>query len=312
MKKLLLAICLAGQVALASDAEISAVLAAADAEILQGDENTAGSTDLQSVHTTPSVLALAQGTSKVRETQQHEESNLQGKASARASLPTGTSQSDHSDGALDLPANFDAIDFLAQTEAAEEVATAAETDALQAQAQEARSRAWLWRAQRRQQEGQDSESASAENRAAEQSVLKNAHHAQELMGKAKNARQAVMQLTAKVAPELGNSHLVHNFGPRSCISTWKDLTSGNCFLQTQCSEVPGFSFYEVGFRCEAADQEPREHRFSAGSFAASELQDTKVQCQRCLPLPAKSVESLAQEVTELQSRLRLRGWKLRR
>ncbi|CAK9029290.1 unnamed protein product [Durusdinium trenchii] len=206
-----------------------------------------------------------------------------------------------------LPSQFDAIAFLAQSEAAEEVATSAEAEVLEAEAQEARSRAWLWRAQARQKRSsqEDIDTANAGVRAAEQSVAQKARVTQELRGKAQEARQAVIKVSDQVAPGLGMSHLISHFGPENCVSTWRDPTSGSCFLRTECAEVSNFETFEVGFFCEGGTSELQEHRYEKGAFNRNELQDTAVHCQRCLPLqeePATGA-ALAQEVSQLQQSL---------
>eukprot|EP00913_Durusdinium_trenchii_P011519 g10814.t2 len=159
-----------------------------------------------------------------------------------------------------------------------EVATSAEAEVLEAEAQEARSRAWLWRAQARQKRSsqEDIDTANAGVRAAEQSVAQKARVTQELRGKAQEARQAVIKVSDQVAPGLGMSHLISHFGPENCVSTWRDPTSGSCFLRTECAEVSNFETFEVGFFCEGGTSELQEHRYEKGAFNRNELQERPI------------------------------------
>ncbi|CAJ1450752.1 unnamed protein product [Effrenium voratum] len=200
-----------------------------------------------------------------------------------------------------LPSGFDAISFLAESENAEEAALTAEADAVQAQAQEARSGAWLRRnlARLRNHSAEDADLALAV-KAARQSLAQKAPFAAKTWAKARRARQAALQAT-KAVPFLGQSGSLRSFGPERCVTTWRG-SSGSCFLRSDCDGVPDFDFFDIGFLCEGSDK-VEEHRFGAGVWGRREVQDTAVQCGRCLPLEKATAAALSKEVRSLKSSL---------
>mmetsp|Transcript_10693 Transcript_10693/g.25911 ORF Transcript_10693/g.25911 Transcript_10693/m.25911 type:complete len:319 (-) Transcript_10693:31-987(-) len=207
-----------------------------------------------------------------------------------------------------LPANFDAISFLAETETAEEAASAAESEAMVAEAAAARSAARLRRAQLRRAAGgseEDRQIAETSLHAAQTAWQQRAPRARQLTVGAREARRAARQRAEEVSPNLGASSLLRTFGPENCVSTWRDASSGTCFLKTDCEGVQTFNLFDVGFLCENADKEPVEHRFGTNSYARVEVQDTAVACERCMPTQEKqqTAQSLSQEMSAMKQSL---------
>jgi len=51
---------------------------------------------------------------------------------------------------------------------------------------------------------------------------------------------------AEVALDLGHSRILTSFGPSNCVQLWRDRTSGNCFLRSQCGWDDGDGWMENG------------------------------------------------------------------
>ncbi|CAE7502215.1 SCLY [Symbiodinium natans] len=132
-----------------------------------------------------------------------------------------------------------------------------------------------------------------------------APRARQLAAGAHQARSAALHRAAEVNSNLGASSMIRAFGPENCVSTWRDATSGTCFLKTECEGVQHFDFFDMGFLCENADKAPVEHRFGTMSFARVEVQDTDVACERCMPAQDKpqTAESLSQEMRAMKQSL---------
>mmetsp|Transcript_58060 Transcript_58060/g.136062 ORF Transcript_58060/g.136062 Transcript_58060/m.136062 type:complete len:307 (-) Transcript_58060:48-968(-) len=102
------------------------------------------------------------------------------------------------------------------------------------------------------------------------------------------------------------------FGPHGCVKAFRDEKTQTCVMKTDCKTAAGFNEFDMGFRC-AADcpgcddaKDAVVHLFGKGSFAVEETFDTKISCNRCLPLEEEhrqTVGELAQQVVSMRQNL---------
>jgi len=75
---------------------------------------------------------------------------------------------------------------------------------------------------------------------------------------------------------------VVTYGPKDCVSTWRDGKSGHCQVKTNCTGVDTTQ-YMFGLICENDDGKVR-HLFGKDSFDSEEEFDTLIPCKTCLAL----------------------------
>eukprot|EP00933_Yihiella_yeosuensis_P074695 TRINITY_DN83713_c0_g1_i1.p1 TRINITY_DN83713_c0_g1~~TRINITY_DN83713_c0_g1_i1.p1 ORF type:complete len:346 (+),score=106.48 TRINITY_DN83713_c0_g1_i1:95-1132(+) len=98
---------------------------------------------------------------------------------------------------------------------------------------------------------------------------------------------------------------VRSYGPQSCVSVWRDSSTGTCKMKTDCgmAETEEFADYDMGFRCTNSGKAPALHLYGAGSMAVQETYDSEESCERCLPLTDKKM-SAAGEVDEVATEVK--------
>merc|ERR1712196_710244 len=72
------------------------------------------------------------------------------------------------------------------------------------------------------------------------------------------------------------------YGPKDCVSTWRDDKTGHCQVKTNCTGVDTTE-YMFGLICENDDGKVR-HLFGKDSFDAEEEFDSLIVCKTCLAL----------------------------
>jgi len=216
-----------------------------------------------------------------------------------------------------LPSDFDAITFMASSEIAEENAMSAETTAADAEVRALRSSQRLQQARdtKAAAEAAAKKGRSADARenaamatdrlhAAESATNTRINRAKTAMAAAKEARLVALQFNSKAVPGVKlnapMTALIQSYGPASCVSTWRDQTSGHCILKTDCQSSTDFDKYDIGFQCKNSE-DIVEHRFGS-TFAADETRDTEVSCEKCLP-PLDNPDMSA-EVQQMQASLK--------
>ena len=102
-------------------------------------------------------------------------------------------------------------------------------------------------------------------RAAQQAQGRRHREAEALFEKASAARKEVTELSDQVLQGLGASHLLLNFGPESCLTTWRGL-QGSCYLRTAC----GLSWSCLGSTWEGIGEDSITFRVRSKGFEVVE------------------------------------------
>jgi len=73
---------------------------------------------------------------------------------------------------------------------------------------------------------------------------------------------------------------VSRFGPRGCISTWRN-EDGHCQIATKC-QARDLKDYPIKLLCKDGDGQMVRHVFPGGSFDPEEQFDTLIRCEQCM------------------------------
>merc|ERR1719313_1777317 len=96
---------------------------------------------------------------------------------------------------------------------------------------------------------------------------------------------------------------VARFGPAGCVSAWRNASSGNCVMRTECAPEVDLSTYEFGVLCVEPNATVTRHLFGRGAFNHQESFDTLIPCAHCLGLDsadALTVANLTARVGKLE------------